>query len=73
VISFVVDKGEAPLFLMLDGVTDVRHIGAIARTAYCCGVQAIIIPDKGVGALTKDAIATSAGALEKIAICRVIV
>lgn len=71
VISFVVDKGEVPLFLMLDGVTDVRNIGAIARTAYCCGVQAIIIPDKGVGALNEDAIATSAGALEKIAICRV--
>jgi 23S rRNA (guanosine2251-2'-O)-methyltransferase len=71
VISFVVDKGETPLFLILDGVTDVRNIGALARTAYCCGVQAIIIPDKGVGALNEDAIATSAGALEQIAICRV--
>jgi len=71
VISFVVDQGEAPLFLILDGVTDVRNIGALARTALCTGVHAIIIPDKGVGALNEDAIATSAGALEKIAICRV--
>ncbi len=71
VISFVVDKGETPLFLLLDGITDVRNIGAIARTALCCGVQAIIIPDKGVGALNEDAIATSAGALETLAICRV--
>ncbi|WP_207493523.1 23S rRNA (guanosine(2251)-2'-O)-methyltransferase RlmB [Aridibaculum aurantiacum] len=71
VISFVVDNGETPLFLMLDGITDVRNIGAIARTAFCCGVQAIIIPEKGVGALNDDAIATSAGALEQIAICRV--
>lgn len=71
VISFVVDRGEVPLFLMLDGVTDIRNIGAIARTAYCCGVHAIIIPDKGVGALNEDAILTSAGALEKISICRV--
>jgi 23S rRNA (guanosine2251-2'-O)-methyltransferase len=70
-ISFVVDQGEVPLFLMLDGITDVRNIGAIARTAYCCGVQAIIIPDKGVGALNEDAIFTSAGALEKITVCRV--
>jgi 23S rRNA (guanosine2251-2'-O)-methyltransferase len=71
VISFVVEKGETPLFLMLDGVTDVRNIGGIARTAYCCGVHAIIIPEKGVGALNEDAILTSAGALEKIAVCRV--
>jgi 23S rRNA (guanosine2251-2'-O)-methyltransferase len=70
-ISFVVEKGDVPLFLILDGITDVRNIGAIARTAYCCGVQAIIIPDKGVGALNEDAIFTSAGALEKITVCRV--
>ena len=71
VISLVVEEGKVPLFLILDGVTDIRNIGGIARTAYCCGVQAIIIPDKGVGALNEDAILTSAGALEKIAVCRV--
>lgn len=71
VISFTVDKGEVPLLLILDGVTDIRNIGAIARSAYCFGVHAIVIPDKGVGALNEDAILTSAGALEKIAVCRV--
>ncbi|HEX8334526.1 MAG TPA: 23S rRNA (guanosine(2251)-2'-O)-methyltransferase RlmB [Segetibacter sp.] len=71
VISFVVENGQTPLFLILDGITDIRNIGGIARTAYCCGVQAIIIPEKGVGALNEDAITTSAGALEKIAVCRV--
>ena len=71
IISHVVDKGEIPLLLMLDGITDIRNIGGIARTAYCCGVDAIIIPDKGVGALNEDALLTSAGALEKIPICRV--
>src|SRR4029079_15464656 len=70
-ISWVVDKGETPLFLILDGITDIRNIGGIARTAFCTGVQAIIIPDKGVGALNEDDILTSAGALEKISICRV--
>ena len=70
-ISWVVEKGETPLFLILDGITDIRNIGGIARTAFCTGVQAIIIPDKGVGALNEDAVLTSAGALEKIAICRV--
>lgn len=71
VISFVVEKGETPLFLILDGITDIRNIGGIARTALCTGVQAIIIPDKGVGMLNEDAVLTSAGALEKIAVCRV--
>lgn len=71
VMSQVIESGEAPLFLILDGITDIRNIGGIARTAYCMGVHAIVIPDKGVGALNEDAVLTSAGALEKIAICRV--
>lgn len=71
VISFVVEKGETPLFLILDGITDIRNIGGIARTALCTGVNAIIIPDKGVGMLNEDAILTSAGALEKLPVCRV--
>lgn len=71
VISFVVDQGQVPLFLILDGVTDIRNIGAIARSAHCFGVHAIIIPDKGVGALNEDAVLTSAGALDYIAVCRV--
>jgi 23S rRNA (guanosine2251-2'-O)-methyltransferase len=71
IISFVTDKGEAPFLLILDGITDIRNIGGIARTAHCLGVHALIIPDKGVGALNEDAILTSAGALEKIAVCRV--
>jgi 23S rRNA (guanosine2251-2'-O)-methyltransferase len=71
VISWVVDKGETPLLLILDGVTDIRNIGGIARTAWSMGVQAIIIPDKGVGALNEDALLTSAGALEQIPVCRV--
>lgn len=71
VIDHVVSKGEIPLFVMLDGITDVRNIGAIARSAVCCGAQAIVIPDKGVGALNEEAMKSSAGALEKIQVCRV--
>src|SRR6202000_1449688 len=71
VIDHVVNNGAVPLFVMLDGVTDVRNIGAIARTAVCCGAQALIIPDKGVGALNEEAMKSSAGALEKINVCRV--
>lgn len=71
VIDWINDKGETALLLMLDGVTDVRNIGAIARSAVCYGVHAIIIPDKGVGALNEDAVKSSAGALEKLNVCRV--
>jgi len=71
VIDWINDKGEAALLLMLDGVTDVRNIGGIARSAVCCGAHAVIIPDKGVGALNEDAVKSSAGALEHLNICRV--
>lgn len=69
-ISYVVEKGEVPLFLMLDGVTDVRNVGAIARSALCCGAQGIILPTSHAASLTEEAIKTSAGALRKILLCR---
>jgi 23S rRNA (guanosine2251-2'-O)-methyltransferase len=71
VVDDLVTKGTIPLFVMLDGITDIRNIGAIARSAVCCGAQALIIPDKGSGALNEEAMKSSAGALEKIHICRV--
>ena len=71
VIDHVVSQGATPMFIILDGITDVRNIGAIARSAVCCGAQALIIPDKGVGALNEEAMKSSAGALEKIHVCRV--
>lgn len=71
VIDWLNENGQVPLLLILDGITDVRNIGAIARSAVCCGAQAIIIPDKGVAALGEDAVKSSAGALEQIHICRV--
>ncbi len=71
VIDHTVAAGKLPLFVMLDGVTDVRNIGAIARSALCCGAQALVIPDKGVGALNEEAMKSSAGALERVHVCRV--
>ncbi|MCW3123093.1 MAG: rRNA ((2251)-2-O)-methyltransferase RlmB [Flavipsychrobacter sp.] len=69
-ISYVVEKGETPLFLLLDGITDVRNVGAIARSALCCGAQGIILPTSHAASLTEEAIKTSAGALRKILLCR---
>lgn len=70
-ISHVVEKGETPLFILLDGVTDVRNVGAIARTALCCGAQGLILPTSSSASLTEEAIKTSAGALHKIMLCRI--
>jgi len=70
ILPEIYEKGETPLFIMLDGVTDVRNMGAIARTAECAGVHAIIVPKKGSAEINPDAIKTSAGALYKIPVCR---
>lgn len=69
-ISMVVDKGDVPLFVLLDGVTDVRNVGAISRSALCCGAQGLILPTSSSASLTEEAIKTSAGALHKIMLCR---
>ncbi|WPV02222.1 23S rRNA (guanosine(2251)-2'-O)-methyltransferase RlmB [Mucilaginibacter sp. cycad4] len=70
IIPEVFEKGETPLILVLDSITDVRNMGAIARTAECAGVHAIVIPAKGSAQINPDAIKTSAGALYKIPVCR---
>lgn len=64
-------KGQSPLILVLDQVTDVRNFGAIARTAECAGVHGIVIPSKGSAQINSDAMKTSAGALNYIPVCRV--
>lgn len=69
-IPAIYERGEVPLILMLDGVTDVRNFGAIARTAECAGVHALIVPAKGSAQINPDAVKTSAGALYKIPVCR---
>ncbi|MGI9527940.1 MAG: 23S rRNA (guanosine(2251)-2'-O)-methyltransferase RlmB [Weeksellaceae bacterium] len=70
ILPQVFEAGKNPLFLILDRVSDVRNFGAISRTAECCGVDAIIIPEKGSASVNEDAVKTSAGALYKIPICK---
>lgn len=65
------DEGKTPLLMMLDGVTDVRNFGAIARTCVCAGVDALIIGAKGSAAINGDAVKASAGALHSLPICKV--
>lgn len=70
ILPAIFEAGKTPLILILDRITDVRNFGAIARTAECSGVQAIIIPSSGSAQINADAIKTSAGALHTIPVCR---
>lgn len=69
-IPTLFEQGKTPFFVLLDGVTDVRNFGAIARTCECAGVDAIIIPSHGSVSVNADAIKTSAGALHTLPVCR---
>ncbi len=65
------NEGKTPLLIVLDYITDVRNFGAIARTAECCGADAIVIPSTGSAQINADAVKTSAGALNIIPVCKV--
>lgn len=71
VVDLLFAEGKNPLILVLDRITDVRNFGAIARTAECAGVHAIVIPNKNSAQINSDAIKTSSGALMSLPICRV--
>lgn len=70
IIQRTFESGRDPFIVILDGITDIRNFGAIARTAACAGVDTIVIPEKGSVAITADAIKTSAGALNRVAVSR---
>ena len=69
-VPMLFEEGKSPLFVMLDGVTDVRNFGAIARTFDCACADAIIIPTHDSVSANADAMKTSAGALHTLPVCR---
>ncbi len=70
IIPFVFEQGKSPFIVLLDGVTDVRNFGAIARTCECAGVDAIVLPQKDSVSVNADAMKTSAGALNVLPVCK---
>ncbi|MEF9923462.1 MAG: 23S rRNA (guanosine(2251)-2'-O)-methyltransferase RlmB [Muribaculaceae bacterium] len=70
IVPQLYEEGVLPFIVILDGITDVRNFGAIARTCECAGVDAIVIPERNSASVTADAIKTSAGALHHIPVCR---
>ena len=70
IVPLVYEEGKIPFIILLDGITDVRNFGAIARTCECAGVNAIVIPERGSVSVNADAVKTSAGALLHLPVCR---
>jgi 23S rRNA (guanosine2251-2'-O)-methyltransferase len=70
IVSDVQESGEFPLVLILDRITDVRNFGAICRSAECMGVHAVVVPARGAALIGPDAMKTSAGALNRIPVCK---
>lgn len=70
IIPTLYEEGKTPLLLVLDGITDARNFGAIARSADCAAVDAIVIPERGSASVTSDAVKASAGALFYVPVCR---
>ena len=69
-LPLIFEKGEDPLILVLDSVSDVRNFGSIVRTAHCLGAHAVVIPEKGSARISADAVKASAGALHTFPVCR---
>ncbi|MCD6200855.1 MAG: 23S rRNA (guanosine(2251)-2'-O)-methyltransferase RlmB [Bacteroidales bacterium] len=70
VLPGLFEKGEVPFILVLDRVTDVRNMGAIARSAEAAGCHALVVPGKNAAMINEDAVKTSAGALMHLPLCR---
>lgn len=70
IVPGLYEEGKNPFIILLDGITDVRNFGAIARTCECAGVNAIVIPERGSVSVNADAVKTSAGALLHLPVCR---
>jgi 23S rRNA (guanosine2251-2'-O)-methyltransferase len=70
IVPFLYENGKNPFIILLDGVTDVRNFGAIARSCECAGADAIVIPAHNSVSVNADAIKTSAGALLNVPVCK---
>ena len=65
------DKGEAPLLVVCDEISDPHNLGAILRTAECAGAHGLIIPKRRSAGLTAIVGKTSAGAVSYLPVARV--
>lgn len=71
ILAIAAERGELPLIVVCDGVEDPHNLGAIIRTAECCGAHGVIIPKRRACGLTAAVSRASAGAIEHMAVARV--
>ena len=71
ILQIAEDRGEAPLIVICDGITDPYNLGAIIRCAECCGAHGLVIPKRRAVGLTPLVTKASAGAIEHLAIAKV--
>nr|WP_269205314.1 23S rRNA (guanosine(2251)-2'-O)-methyltransferase RlmB [Motilibacter aurantiacus] len=64
------NKGEVPLLLALDGVTDPRNLGAVIRSAGAFGAHGVVVPERRAAGMTASAWKTAAGAAARIPVAR---
>ena len=71
ILSAAAEKGEAPLIVVCDEISDPHNLGAIIRTAECAGAHGVIIPKRRSAGLTAVVAKTSAGAVSYVPVARV--
>jgi len=69
-LALAKERGEDPLLVILDGVTDPHNLGAIIRSAECAGAHGVIIPERRAVGLTPSAVKASAGAVEYLPVAK---
>jgi 23S rRNA (guanosine2251-2'-O)-methyltransferase len=70
-LAAAAERGEPPLLVALDGVTDPRNLGAVVRSAAAFGVHGVVIPERRSAGMTASAWKTSAGAAARVPVARV--
>lgn len=71
ILKAAAEKGEAPLLVVCDEISDPHNLGAILRTAECAGAHGVIIPKRRSAGLTAVVAKTSAGAVSYMPVARV--
>ena len=71
ILSIAKERGENPLVVVCDGITDPYNLGAIIRCAECCGAHGVVIPKRRAVGVTPLVTRASAGAVEHMAVAKV--
>lgn len=71
-VELAKSRGEPPLLVILDGVSDPQHLGAIARSAVALGAHGLVIPQDRAAGVTPTVVKASAGVIERCPVAKVV-